>query len=91
MTRQKASSKKIQKKFRKQRKKCGFDSRETFCLSLTSAMWIYEHLQMYVDTAEVDLSFYELKISPVVIDENIWQEKEYGKLYRYITIGGPQK
>ena len=91
MTRQKASSKKAQKRFRKQREKYGFDSRETFCLSLTSAIWLYEHLQMYVDTAEVNLNFHELEIAPVIVDEKIWEEKEYGKLYRYITIGEPQK
>lgn len=91
MTRKKASSKKRQKKFKKQRKKYGFDSRETFYLSVTSAMWLYEHLQMYVDTAGVDLNFHELEIAPVIVDEKIWEETEYGKLYRYITIGKPQK
>ena len=91
MTERKERTKSKRKKIKKQRKKYGYDSRETFCLSLTSAMWLYEHLQMYVDTAGVDLNFHELEIAPVIIDEKIWEEKEYGKLYRYITIGEPQK
>ena len=91
-TKEKQYSKKAGKRFKKERKKYGFDSRETVALSLTSAMWLYEHLKMYVKVSErhINLDFNRFEISPVEVDERIWEEEEFGQLARYITIGEPR-
>lgn len=48
-TKEKEKDKDKQRKYNKQRKKYGFDERETWALEYTSLMWLYEHLQMYID------------------------------------------
>lgn len=39
--------------FKDQRKKYGFDERETWCLSYTSILWLYTHLKRYKDWGSV--------------------------------------
>lgn len=41
------------KRFMKQRKKYGFDERETWCLGYTSALWLYCHLKRFRDWGSV--------------------------------------
>lgn len=36
------------KRIRQQRRKYGFDVRETYCLDVTIAGWLYSHLRMYL-------------------------------------------
>ena len=50
--------------FKRQRKKYGFDERETWGLDFTSACWLYEHLCMYMDIGGkvVDLDFYKFDV-----------------------------
>lgn len=47
------------KRFKKQRKKYGFDERETWSLDYTLATWLYSHLMMYLEIGGkmVDLEF----------------------------------
>lgn len=52
---------KRRKKWKKQRKKYGFDSRETWNLNDLYAQWLYSHLKLYLkETSEiVDLNYYK--------------------------------
>ena len=51
-------------RFQKQRKKYGFDERETWALDYTLATWLYSHLKMYKKCASrvVDLSYHKFDI-----------------------------
>jgi len=81
------------KAFKKERKKYGFDSRETWCLQQTSAMWLYEHLKMYLKYAGkiVNLDHYTFEIQKVIVDPKIWEETYIPELDKYIHLSEPQE
>lgn len=54
------------KKWKKERKKYGFDDRETWNLNHTFVEWLYSHLMMYNKRGIVDTTFHKLN----------WQGKE---------------
>ena len=47
---------------KKQRKKYGFDERETWSLDYTLIGWLYSHLRMYLDRANADLTYHRFRI-----------------------------
>jgi len=53
-------------KWRKQRKKNGFDERETWCMDFMFYQWLYTRLTMYKKKAKkiVDLTFYKFQYTP---------------------------
>lgn len=61
--------KKRSKRFAKQRKKYGFDERETWNLDVTTATWVYEHLKYYRKLGGnfCDLTWHKVDI--IVIDK----------------------
>ena len=68
--------------FAKQRKKYGFDERETWCLSYTSILWLYCHLKRYKDwggmVAMDDENANQYTIKIIKKDENgdyVYKEK----------------
>lgn len=67
-------------KFKKQRKKHGFDERETWDMAFTSATWLYEHLKMFKKVSVVFLDGHKFNI-PVLHD--IPEDK----LHEYIQQG----
>ena len=52
---------KRQFKWAKERRKYGFDSRETWSLDYTFALWIYERLMMYKEVNCIDTDFHTYK------------------------------
>jgi len=52
------------KKYKKQRKKYGFDGRECYALNYSAAAWLYGHLKRYYKDAKgfIDLTYYEFDI-----------------------------
>lgn len=52
---------KDRKKFRKQRKKFGFDQREIYNLDHTFAEWLYCRLKMYNELNCVDTSYHKIE------------------------------
>ena len=60
------AGKERKKRFQKQRKKYGFDERETWSLDYTLIGWLYSHLKMYLDLAIVDLTYHTFKIPYLV-------------------------
>lgn len=63
-----------EKKWKKERKKYGFDSRETWSLDGTFFMWLYEHLEMFMKCADgvVDLNFHVIKIGDEEKTQREW-------------------
>jgi hypothetical protein len=59
-----AIDEKRQWRFVKQRKKYGFDERETWALDFTLMTWLYSHMKAYKKYASktVDLTFHKFKI-----------------------------
>jgi hypothetical protein len=55
-------SKERQKRFKKERKTYGFDSRETWAMDYTLATWLYEHLSWYRDNAPIDMTMYKFQV-----------------------------
>lgn len=55
------------KKWAKERKKYGFDSRETWNMDITFLAWLYEHLRMYQDVSIVDLTFHKFDYNGEII------------------------
>lgn len=53
-----------EERFQEQRKRFGFDERETWALDYTAAEWLYSHLRMYMEKAGniVDLSHYAFSV-----------------------------
>lgn len=53
------------KVMKKERKKYGFDRRDTYVLGDTFAQWLYEHLRMYLDVADpvIDL---DCELTPII-------------------------
>lgn len=56
------------KKWAKERKKYGFDSRETWNMDITFLAWLYEHLRMYQDVNIVDLTFNKFDYNGEIIN-----------------------
>ena len=52
------------KKWMKQKKKYGFDERETWCIDHVFVEWIYSHFKMYKDIAPIDLKFHNIYYFP---------------------------
>lgn len=48
-------------RFYAQRRKYGFDERETWALNFTFYAWLYEHLKMYKDVCCVDLTYHKFE------------------------------
>jgi len=59
---------KLNKKWAKERKKYGFDSRETWNMDITFLAWLYEHLRMYQDVNIVDLTFNKFDYNGEIIN-----------------------
>ena len=57
-----------QKRWEKQRRKYGFDDRETWNLDVQFIEWLYSHLMMYKEVTIVDME--KDKLTQVVISEN---------------------
>ena len=55
------------KRFKKQRKKYGFDERETWCLDYTFITWLYSHLRLYKKVSIVNLDYHKFEI-PVLYE-----------------------
>ena len=57
------SDKKHLKAWKKQRKKYGFDERETYCVYTIYAEWLYSHLMMYREMAFgiIDLTYHTVE------------------------------
>ena len=57
-----------------QRKKYGFDDRDTWSLDYTMILLLYERLCMYLDIADdkVDLEFHEIEIDSVTKTHREW-------------------
>ena len=66
-TREKDASR--DKKFKKQREKHSFDSRETWSLDYTLCGWLYEHLMVFKELGSevVDFTYHEFEIDKVKI------------------------
>lgn len=47
-------------KFKRERKKYGFDEREVWNLDLSFYCWLYERLRLYLDTSPVNLDYEEI-------------------------------
>lgn len=52
---------KYKKKWKKQRKEYGFDERETYCMDIIFAEWLYSHCKMFLEKSRktIDLSYYK--------------------------------
>ena len=75
------TSDKRNKLFKKQRKKYGFDERETWSLDFTLATWLYEHLCVYEEIAAVRLDYHEFDIPVLYIETDLENKKKtYTKL-----------
>lgn len=59
-----------QRLFRLQRKKYGFDERETWSMDFTLITWLYSHLKMFLEIGGkiVDLEFQKFSDVPVLVD-----------------------
>lgn len=57
--------------WKKQRKDYGFDERETWCLDNIFYEWLYSRLQMYLDSAIVNLTFHKFEYTPTGESEPI--------------------
>ena len=49
---------KRQKQWKKERKKFGFDERETWCMDFTFYLWLYERLKMFLEIAPIDFEYH---------------------------------
>ena len=56
-----------EKQWKKERKKYGFDSRETWSLDSTMFMWLYEHLKLFMKHADqvINLNFHVIEVDGV--------------------------
>lgn len=70
------------KKFKKQRKKYGFDGRECYALNHAAAAWLYSHLKRFKKDASeiVNLEFYKFDI-PVLYETDKKSYKETEKTW----------
>lgn len=70
----KENDKQRRKRFKKQRKKYGFDERETWQMDFTLATWIYEHFIWYKKHSIVDLTFHTFEIPQWDKETNTFSE-----------------
>lgn len=63
-------------KWKEERKKYGFDNRDTWNVDVTMVALLYERLRMYVDTAPVDLTLHKFQWD----EEEINQEEFLSRL-----------
>lgn len=72
-------------KWKQQKRKYGFDERETWSLNYTFYCWLYEHLKMYLDMADpvVDLNYYKFTYKGETKTQKEWIVRmiEYCELY----------
>lgn len=61
-----AGKKRHRKRFAKQRRQHGFDERETWSMDRTLATWLYEHLKVYEEVADVDLAYHKVTVEKLV-------------------------
>ncbi len=92
-TKYKKHSRKLRKKFKKERKKYGFDSREVYSLDVTSSLWLYERLKMYLKCAKgnIDLDFHTFQVREVEIDPEIWNSNTFDELNACIRLSEPRE
>lgn len=50
-----------QKNWTKEREEYGFDERDTWSMSLTFECWLYEHLMMYKESANINFDFHKFE------------------------------
>lgn len=79
--------------FKDQRKKYGFDERETWCLSYTSILWLYTHLKRYKDwggmVAMNDENAHQYTLKIIKKDDNgnyVYKEKVDEDGFRKIKL-----
>lgn len=67
---------KRQKRFDKERKIYGFDSRETWSMDYTLATWLYEHLSWYLHNAPINMEFHKIEVPlmPERDENGNWKE-----------------
>lgn len=70
--------------FKKQRKKYGFDERETWNLSYTSILWLYCHLKRYRDWSVVNMDSENVEISNNYTLKIIKKDKKGNYIYKEI-------
>lgn len=86
-----------QERFNSQRKKYGFDERETWALDFTTITWIYSHLKMYKERSIVEM--YDEDAHHYIVDVLIKNENgtythkdvETKELYSCIDKFGKEK
>ena len=79
---------KRKKKWKKQRKKFGFDERETWNLNNTMVEWLYSHLMMYTEIGgkTVDLNYHTFDFNGRMFSELEAIEFIKEKCRRYLTF-----
>lgn len=79
---------KRKKKWKKQRKKFGFDERETWNLNDTMVEWMYSHLMMYTEIGgkTVDLNYHTFDFNGRMFSELEAIEFIKEKCRRYLTF-----
>lgn len=77
---------KRREKWKEQRKKYGFDERETWSLNYTFYAWLYERLKMYLEKADsvVDLNFYMFTYKKETLTQKEWIIKLIGYCEDYL-------
>ena len=73
------------KKYRKERQKYGFDSRETWCLSYTLISWVYSHIRYMKEEAGKVIDWKHHKFSIPVLTEVYGPHIPDGK-YKYHKV-----
>lgn len=53
--------------WQKEKELYGFDSRETWCLDYSFALWIYERLMMYKEVNCIDMKFHKFEFDKRVL------------------------
>jgi len=56
-------------KWEEERQTYGFDERETWCLDLNLALWMYERLMMYLEIAWIDLEYHTFEYNGETLTE----------------------
>lgn len=63
-----------EKRWKKERKKYGFDTRDTWNLDYTFLLWLYEHLKLFLKCTDgfVDLTYHQIKIDDCMKNLREW-------------------
>ena len=76
------------KKYRKERKRYGFDTRETWNLDATASIWLYERLRAFEDATICDMEAGpKKKAFTVGLDGGAWKETEHSGIQRHLEFG----